>query len=525
MKVTFITLPTRSPTPQIPNLGAIAIAQTVRDLGHDVSMVDVEQHQFTVAQAVAEVEKTSPDLVGISGIITSYYYFEPLSRALKRAFPDLPVMVGGSLTSASDLIEEYSGVDYMVKGEGENCISELLRRLSSGDTSTLSTIPGLFVRDGAVFAPPAAEQSYPDLSTIPIPAYDLYDMDYYVDACSRIAYHYLKLYPEVRERVGEDTRFFPVVLTRGCPYSCSFCYRLIQRFRHPPIEYAIQYLKMAKEQYGCSGISLLDELTITDRRWFFELCDAIADEVPGLHIFFGAGKVNLVTPEVIQHARKAGFVRFGCGIESGSQAMLDSMNKKTTVEQNRNAIKLAKEAGMMASCNIMFGNPGENRETMRETEAFLRELLDPRDFSANHAVAYPGTPLFDHAVRSGLLKKEDIHQYVLETSWGDYPLNFSELESADALRREVRMLRFRLGVRHAWKTRAPLALVRELVRMVLVEAYEWTHERSPRRATAVRMRLQKGWKPRQATPVLDSEVGMPDSERRKPNLARPQRAI
>lgn len=503
MKVALISLPTRSAAPQIPNLGTIAIAQTVRDLGHEVCMIDVERHRYSTAEVVTEVEKASPDLVGLSGIITSYYFFEPLSMALRDAFPELPQIIGGSLTSAADLIRDHCPVDYMVKGEGENCVTELLARLSAGETSDLSSIPGLFVRDGADFSAPVTEQSYPDLSTIPIPAYDLYDMEYYIDACSRIAYHYLQLYPEIRTRVGENTRFFPIVLTRGCPYACNFCYRLVTKFRHPDIDYAITYLKKAKHEYGCDGISLLDELTITDRRWFSELCDAIAEEVPGLHIFFGAGKVNLVTPEVIQSARKAGFVRFGCGIESGSQTMLDSMNKKTTVEQNREAILLTKEAEMMASCNIMFGNPGENDESVRETERFLAETLDPRDFSANLAVAYPGTPLFDHAVSTGLLKKEDIHEYVLNTSWGDYPLNFSEFKSADAMRRRVRMVKFRLRFKHELKSRNAIGMLGTVTHMMVIEAYEWVKMLSPALAGAVRTRLEKKTYRKLAMPTFE----------------------
>lgn len=508
MRVTLISLPTRSATPQIPNLGTIAIAQSVRDLGHEVHVVDVERYRYSTNQVIQEVERTTPDVIGLSGIITSYYFYEPLSKLLRLNFPNVPMVVGGSITSAADLIEKFSSVDYMVKGEGEDCIAALLGRLSTGETDHMNRIPGLFVRQGETFQSPNEVQSYPKLNGIPIPAYDLYDMEYYIDACTWIADNYLRLYPEIQKRTPKGTRFFPVVLTRGCPYACAFCYRLTKKFRHPTIEYAISYLKMAKEKFGCDGISLLDELTITNRRWFIELCDAIADEVPGLHIFFGAGKVNLVTPDVVHHARKAGFVRFGCGIESGSQAMLDSMNKMTTVEQNRRAILLAKEAGMMASCNIMFGNPGESRETIKETEKFIQDLLDPEDFSANFAVAYPGTPLFDHAINEGLLPEKDVRDYVLNTSWGDYPLNFSKFESGEEMVREVQSMLFRLKLRHAFKTGKFSPLLTHFKRLCRKKVIEWLRPLSPRAALVFRSLFDS--RPQVELAIADQTAGRDD---------------
>ncbi len=486
MKFTLIALPIKSIGNQLPNLGAIAIAQKARDLGHEVDLIDVIRYRHLNEDIVKEIDMTKPDLIGLSGIITSYYYFEPLAALLKKYFPKVPLVVGGGITCAADLIEKYTEVDYLIKGEGEIAITELISRLSSGQRLDRGDIPGLFVRAGKGFSPPAVEQSYPDISNVSFPAYDLYDMDYYIESSTKNAYRFLKLYPELHKKVGPAVRFFPVTITRGCPYSCSFCYRLIKKYRHPTIDNAIAHLKTVKERYGCSGISLLDELVVADKGWFLEFCDALGDKIPGLYVFSGSGRANLLTPEIISHAKKAGFLRFGCRIESGSQTILNNLHKQVTVEQNYAAIKLVKDAGIMATCNFIFGSPGENKKTLRETEKFIMETLDPRDYAVNLAVAYPGAPLFKYAIEKGLLKKERIHDYVLNISFGNYPLNFSEFSSGTKLWGEVNLMQSRLKVRFAWKARDYSLLVDILLKHLIKEALYLMYGIAPRAAQYLR---------------------------------------
>lgn len=486
MKVALIALPTRNTGNQFPNIGAIALAQTVRDIGHEVNLIDMVRYRHSHNDVINAIDKLNPDLIGLSGIITSYYCLEPLSAKLKKSFPNVPLIVGGSLTSALELIEKYTDINFLVKGEGENCITEVISKLSSQTSFNNIDIPGLFVRLGDKFKTPTIEQYYPDLSTVPVPAYDLYDMEYYIDSCTKNAYRFIKLYPKIHEELGNEVRFFPVVITRGCPYSCLFCYRLIKKFRYPPIDNVVKHLRMIKEKYSCSGINLMDELIITDKRWFGELCEAIASQVPGLRIFSGAGRVNLVTSDIIRQAKKAGFIRFGCGIESGSQTILDNLNKKTTVEQNLNAVKLIKESGMMATCNFIFGSPGENKETLKETERLIQRWFDPGDYATNLAVAYPGAPLFDYAVNKGILQRDKIHEYVLSASFGEYPLNFSDFSSAEKLCKEVHSMQFRLMVHFLWKGHKYGSIIKFTLEQLVIESYLILKKISPDLARVVR---------------------------------------
>lgn len=466
MKVVLVGLPTRNIGNKFPNIGVLTIAQYVRSQGHDVHVIDVVRYGYSVDDVLIKLKSLNPDIIGLSGIITSYYYFEPLAIKLKELLPNTPVVVGGGITCVIDMIEKYTEIDYAIKGEGEHVMLSLISLLEANHNVQDYDIAGLYVRKGHIFKHPSIEQEYPDLSNSLYPAYEFYDMDYYISSTTQNTYRFLKLYPEVREKVGEGVNFFSVAITRGCPYKCSFCFRFVKKFRHPTTANAVGHLKMIKEKYNCSGINLLDELAIVDKKWFIEFCETLSKEVPDLKIFAGVGRANLLSDEIIYSAKKAGFIRIGCGIESGSQKILDLLNKKTTVEQNRSAVQRVKASGMMATCNFIFGTPGENRETLKETEKFIADNLDPRDYAINLATAYPGTPLFDHAVEKGILKKETIHNYILDATFGNYPLNFSEFKSTARLIREVDLMQFRLMLNTLLKERATKDLIKLIYRRV-----------------------------------------------------------
>ena len=467
MIVTIIDLPTKNTGNQLPNLGAIAISQQVRDIGHDVHMVDVARYRHTMDDVVKEVQSIQPGLIGFSGIITSYYYFEPLANLLKKKFSEIPLVVGGGITCVMEQIEKHTTVDYVIRGEGEIAVSELVTKLDHGKDLQTYDIPGLYVRNRERFIPPTVEQSLPDIGRISFPAYDLYDMDYYIESMTQNAYRFLKLYPQLLEDLGNSVRFFPLTLTRGCPFSCQFCYRFVKKYRHPSIETAISHLKIARDKYGCLGITQLDELAVANKKWFIEFCDAVANEIPNLKIFSGAGRANLLTQEIIHHAKKAGYIRFGCGIESGSQTILDNLKKKVTVKQNYDAIRNVKNTGMMATCNFIFGSPGEDKKTLKETEKFIRSTLDPRDYAINLAVAYPGTPLFDYAIENGLLNKDQIHEYVLKVSFGEYPINLSDFSIGKNLKRAVSLMHFRLMLHFMWNKKNYAEILKLLTRRMV----------------------------------------------------------
>jgi len=147
----------------------------------------------------------------------------------------------------------------------------------------------------------------------------------------------------------------------------------------------------------------------------------------GVSFFGGGGKPNLITPQVLESMKRANFVRFSYGIESGSQKILDTMEKRCSVEQNLNALKMTEDKKIPCFANIIFGMPGEDMQTLNETKKLLIEAdLTSERFYGSWAVAYPGTPLFDWMKEKNLVT--DIRRYLFTIgSIGNYIFNFSDL--------------------------------------------------------------------------------------------------
>ncbi|MCE9499554.1 MAG: cobalamin-dependent protein, partial [Leptospira sp.] len=244
MKVALVGLPTKNVGNQFPNAGVLLIAQYIRAGGHDVHVIDAVRYGLSVDSVAQRLKSLKPDLIGLSGIITAYHYFEPLALLLKKILPNTPVVLGGGITCVLDVIEKHTEIEYVIKGEGEHVMMSLIRLLETNQNLQDHDVPGLLVRAGDVFKHPSIEQEYPDISDSLYPAYELYDMDYYIESSTKNAYRFLEIYPEIKKRVGDGVKFFSVNITRGCPYKCTFCYRFVKKFRHPSIANAVGHLKM-----------------------------------------------------------------------------------------------------------------------------------------------------------------------------------------------------------------------------------------------------------------------------------------
>jgi radical SAM superfamily enzyme YgiQ (UPF0313 family) len=158
-----------------------------------------------------------------------------------------------------------------------------------------------------------------------------------------------------------------------------------------------------------------DDLVMASPKWFMELCDALADASLGIKIFSSGGKADIITEEIAKKMAKANFFRISYGIESGSQKILDEMQKNSTVEDNRRAIEVATRAGIFVHINMVLGMPSETKTTLRETYNFLVDVVKSNNLNMSNitfafATGYPGTQLFDLMVRKGLVK--DMRDYI-----------------------------------------------------------------------------------------------------------------
>jgi len=385
------------------------------------------------------------DILGIGGIVPCFNFAEDLIARAAAARPGAWAVVGGGLGLPLKDLWYNTKADYLVEGDAEGTLVSILRAYP--DKEEMSRIEGVYHRDSGIWAgrPPALSN---DLDAIAYPDWDDVDVEYFMASQKRWVTNALpkRYYPDIK-----DVRVLPIVMTRGCPYACTFCFHFNRSHRKHSIDYMVDYIAHLEKRHGVNMLQTWDDLIITDRKWFLRLCEALKKRGVVTKIFMSGGKPNLIDAEMVRGMKEAGVVRISYGIESGSPSVLKEMKKMATVEDNARAVRLAIEAGIHTHMNMVIGMPSETEATLCETRDFILGLQKTTDIGSENvsfafATAYPGTELFDRALSKGLVR--DIRRYVGENKGvGNYTLDLCGLGERH-LRKFAEGLLIKLDLRH-----------------------------------------------------------------------------
>jgi len=397
-----------------PPLHLIYIAQAIEESGHNSQIIDVhydlmktlkniaEKQEFEISKIKAIIEMDF-DILGIGSIVSAFDFTKKLVNALHRKRPNIPVIIGGGMSMAlKDLWLSKTQVNYLVESDGEVVIQKFLSAYPNEES--LSKIPGLYVRKNDKFITNKSELPK-NLDYISPPNWELLaNRENYMS----ILKNWLNVILPKEMQLHDNEHILPIVMTRGCPYKCTFCYHVNNLHRCHSVGYIVEYLKKLKNKYGVSHIFTWDDLIMVDRKWLSDLCDELIKQDVGTKIYTSGGKPNLVTRDLLKKMKSAGFVRISYGIESGSQHILNVMNKRTTVKQNYDAVKMSMEEGIFTHLNMILGMPGESLTTLKETINFLTSLakeglISSRNISFAYATGYPGTKLFQHMLDNNIV--------------------------------------------------------------------------------------------------------------------------
>ncbi|KKN76438.1 hypothetical protein LCGC14_0369470, partial [marine sediment metagenome] len=228
---------------------------------------------------------------------------------------------------------------------------------------------------------------------------------------TRLLYRYSRPYP----------RPYNIVTARSCPFNCTFCQHSGGApYRARSIENVIEEIKLAYEKYNFNILIILDELFVANKKRMKDFCNALieAKRVYGWDFdwMFQTHPNAGLDKESLALAKKAGCYFFAYGMESGSQRILDSMNKKSTVGQAIEAIKLAEEAEVGFGGNFIFGDPAETEETISETLAIYFEHCRTSSVFLGFIKPYPGSRVFDVCMEKGIFKdKRDFYEHIDES--------------------------------------------------------------------------------------------------------------
>lgn len=363
------------------------VAACLQRDGHNVDVWDISAEEISYS----EVEKRLPsvlakgyDHIGITGIVNQYLYIRRLADDLKKLC-DSVITCGGPLASYShSILLKETRVDICVLGNGEFTYSKLV------GGKPVSELDGVAYRDGGEIRVTADAGPPKDLDALPRPAYELFDMDHYISHTRLMSMSH----PWYRGR-----RVAAMITARGCPYNCTFCSKSTRNLSLRSIDCIMDELRFLVDSYGISALLFEDELLVISKERTLELCKRIK---PLNLVWCAQARVNLVDREMIRAMKDAGCVGIGYGIESGSQMILDKMKKRITVQQIKDALTISKEEGLPVKVQLIFGYPGETRETVDETLNLFRELRYPAR-KMNIITPLPGCALYDEAKEDGFI--------------------------------------------------------------------------------------------------------------------------
>ena len=378
--------------------GLAYIAAVLKREGHDVTIYSQDQYHYPEEHLTEYLNKNRFDLVGVS-IIAGYYQYRKLlkiSDAINKSKNrPLYVLGGHGPAPEPEFFIRKTGADVIVIGEGEITSVELVKAIANKES--FAGIEGIAYRSGDEVIINKRRPLIQDLDSIPFPAYEMFSIDYY------------KL---IKMPNATRTDFsMPVLASRGCPFKCTFCYRMDDGYRIRSNGGIIEEIKFLKKDYDITYIFFADELLMNSVERITALCEDMLRE--NLNVRWCCdGRLNFARPELLKLMKRTGCVFINYGIEAMDDEVLKNMRKALTTDQIIKGIETTLAAGISPGFNIIFGNIGDNKKTLEKGVEFLLKYDDGAQMRTIRPVTpYPGSELYYRAIEKGLLKDcEDFYE-------------------------------------------------------------------------------------------------------------------
>ena len=381
-------------------LGTLYAASLMRQEGYDVTLHDV-MFAKGAEDIIPAIENYNPDILVLYDDGFNYLTKMCLTNMREAAFKMSKMAKERGCTviiSSSDSTDHYEkyieeGADFILLGEAEITLLELINALQE-NKKDISIIPGIAFQQNDCVIKTARRNVLKDLDSLPIPAWDLVDIQPY------------------RKSWLDHAGYFSMNMgtTRGCPFKCNWCAKPIygNRYNSRSPHNVVQELKMLKEKFQFDHIWFCDDIFGLKPGWINEFADLVEKE--NLHFKFKIqARADLLLQEnYIRDLARAGCDNIWMGAESGSQKILDAMDKGTTIEQIHASTKLIRKYGMKPSFFIQFGYIGETKEDIKKTIRMINELL-PYEIGISVSYPLPGTGFYEKV-------KPDLKE---KTNWTD----------------------------------------------------------------------------------------------------------
>ncbi len=346
----------------------VELASYIKERGHEAKILDRNIH-YDTNLFIRYLKGFNPDIVGMT------CYTSPVIRDIKQVSKivkensDALVVIGGiHATLEPKSLLDFPQIDYVVRGEGEEALLEICNLIDKKKASNKNILKIKNVNYNEM-------RSLISLNELPVPDYSLIEV---------------KKYPVAT--------FYT---SRGCPGRCRFCYNLGRKLRFYNTEKTIKMMTSVLEKYKIKEFTIADDNFANLSKRTEDICNALSRYNVIFHIFMRADQAH---DKVMRNLKKAGCWAIQFGFESGSQRVLDFINKDTKIEQNVKAIEQCKKHGIFVDGSFMVGLPTETTSEVMETARFIKKYK-PDNVDIKMYKPYPSTEFYDYAIKNNLIEK------------------------------------------------------------------------------------------------------------------------
>jgi anaerobic magnesium-protoporphyrin IX monomethyl ester cyclase len=325
----------------------------------DVAFIDAMTNKMSDADIRDAIAAEKPDVIGCTAITPSIYKAQGILQVAKELHPNAVTVLGGihATFMYQQVLAEAPWIDCIVRGEGEEIFVDLIATIHQGNwPGAREAVRGIAYLDGdQVVATPAAP-TVKDIDGLS-PDWSILDWDKY-------------MYIPMNRRVAIPN------MARGCPFTCSFCsqWKFWRDYRIRDPKKVVDEIEVLVKEHDIGFFILADEEPTINRKKFIQFCQELIDR--DLDVLWGINtRVTdiLRDEELLPFYRKAGLVHISLGTEAAAQLKLDLFNKETTIEENKRAIRLLREAGIVTEAQFIVGLENETVETLEETYQMARD--------------------------------------------------------------------------------------------------------------------------------------------------------
>lgn len=394
----FDTKQWRNKTP-FPPLGTLYAASYLRENGYSIDVFDA--NFLDDPKAIKPyLETHKPKIFVIYDDGFNYLTKMCLTNMREAAFSminiakSLGCFVICSSSDSTDHFEGYldAGADVIIKGEGEITLKEVIDAKKA--KSDLKDIAGVIYKENNLVVKNIPRPVLKDLDVLPLPAWDLIDVD-----------AYKKIW-----KSGGNEFTLNIATTRGCPFKCNWCAKPIygNRYNSHSPEYITKHIKHLSETYGVNRFWMCDDIFGLKPNWVQQFNLVLKKEKLDISYYIQSRVDLLLKEDTIDALAESGLEEVWVGAESGSQAILDAMEKDTKVEQIYDATRLLKAKNVRVAFFIQFGYLGETKSDIAKTIAMIKDLV-PDNIGVSVSYPLPGTKFYDKV-------KDDLQ---LKANWTD----------------------------------------------------------------------------------------------------------